>query len=67
MNGQNLNAAVSLLTALLGQAVTISAAVGTASAQGRDLTSAELDTIFSADADAKAKLVADIVAQEKAG
>lgn len=63
MNGQNLNAAVSLLTALLSQAATISATVSTASAEGRDLTTAELDAIFQADNDAKAKLAADIKAQ----
>lgn len=67
MNGQNLNAAVTLLTALLGQAASISAAVGAASAQGRDLTDAELDAVFQADAVAAAKLNADIASQTKAG
>jgi hypothetical protein len=66
MNGENLNAAVNLLSTLLSQAATISAAVGAASAEGRDLTDAELDAVFQADNDAKTKLEADIKAQEKA-
>lgn len=63
MNGQNLSAAISLLTTLLTQAASISATVSTASAEGRDLTTTELDAIFQVDNDAKAKLAADIKAQ----
>lgn len=60
MNGNNTSLAINLLTGLLSQAGAVSALVGQANAEGRDVTSAELDGVFSADAVARAKLQADI-------
>lgn len=60
MNGNNTTLALNLLTGLLAQAGSVSALVQQASAEGRDVTSAELDGVFSADVIARTKLQADI-------
>lgn len=64
MNGQNTTAAIGLLSTLLTQAATLVPLVQQASAEGRDLTSAELDSVFGADTAARAKLQADIDAAQ---
>jgi hypothetical protein len=64
----NAELAVELLIAIIDQAATISALLTKAKAEGRDVTSAELDTLALADDLARAQLIVAIAnrrAQEK--
>ncbi len=56
--------AVSLLLGLLDRATQIGALIKTAQSEGRDITSAELDTLVAAD-DAARKALNDAIAAAK--
>ncbi len=60
MNERNLNAAVTLLLALIGQASKISAMIQVARMEKRDLLDEELSQLLVADEAARAALVAAI-------
>ncbi len=60
MSEQNLNTAVTLLLALIGQASKISAMIQVARMENRDLTDDELRSLRLADDEARAALVAAI-------
>lgn len=58
---------LSLLIALINQAATVSALIQKAKAENRDVTPAELQTLFDTDALARAKLVIAISEAKAAG
>lgn len=58
---------IQLLLGLLDRASSIAALIKEAQSQGRDITQAELDTLFAADDAARAELQAEIDKQKAEG
>jgi hypothetical protein len=63
----NIDLALSLVIALINNAAAISNLIQTAKAEGRDITPAELQALFDADALARAKLEIAISEAKAAG
>ncbi len=63
----NSDLAISLLIALISHASEISALITKAKGEGRDITEAELQAVFDADALARAKLTLAIAAAKAKG